>query len=178
MAKIIELEQYKKDKIGKRCFKYWNQHLKQSCSFFTQLRDLYDEDLLMLAAPGEESTVMFYMLIQSVHQENNTTLQDQPPTLSEIEKMDLHLYLADKVRLEMMVRLSWLKSYPQQELSVIDLVRQYHLHRLENYNSPPELSSRHPDYHQYQKLINREKELFIRKLFPKALNLFKSKVIP
>lgn len=176
MAKIIQLDQYRNEQIAKKCFRFWNRHIEEPCSYSTRWADLKDETLLQLAAPGEESTLIFYMLIQDIVQTTLPQSEEQADLISEMEKMDLHLYLADKVRLEMMLRLSWLQSYPQQELSIIELVKQYHHHRLENYNNPPELSADHPGHQQYQQLINREKELFIRKLFPEALNHFNSKL--
>ena len=174
MANVIYIDQYKNQKLSRRCFNSWKVRFRETYTNSTQLAEISDKTLLYLATPGEKSTSTFYELIQNI---NDLTPQQPNPTTdsaTEVEKMDIHFYLADKVRFEMMVRLGWLESYPQQQLPIIELVRQFKENHLDLFNNPPQLSTNHPGYEEFRKLIIREQELFIRKLFVSALSAFKA----
>lgn len=178
MAQVIDLDRYKADQIAQKAYKDWHRRFKETFSFDTCLSDLSDSTLLFLASPEDKSVNAFYELIVSVLEslsDNASPSSHAVHPKNDMDLMDIHLYLADRVRFEMMKRLSWLTSYPGEGVSIILLIRDYRQNKYESFTNPPILSPDHPGYKEYQSLIKRERELYVRKLFVPALLEFKKK---
>lgn len=178
MAQVINLDRYKSDQIAQKAYKDWHRRFKETFTFDTCLSDLSDRTLLYLASPEDKSVNAFYELIVSVLEslcENLSSTSRSVDPKSDMDLMDIHLYLADRVRFEMMKRLNWLTTYPGEGVSIILLIKDYKRNKYESFTNPPILSPEHPGFKDYQSLIKREKELFVRKLFVPALLEFKRK---
>ncbi|MBU2513487.1 hypothetical protein KJ966_19270 [bacterium] len=175
MAKVIDLNHYKKKRLGKVCFTPWNQRFRESYDESTTLKDLSDKTLLYLASPGEKSTNAFYEIIHCV---KHPQLQKRKQSISkqdELEMMDVHLLMADRVRFELISRLSWIVEYPDENIPIIDLISMFQRNTYKHFHSPPKLALDHSHYSEFQKLIDREKVLFIKKLFVNALIVFNNR---
>ena len=90
--------------------------------------------------------------------------------------MDIHLFLADQIRFEMMYRLEWLDSFPCDQHTLFDMVHYFDQVKTACKNKHPELATNHHDFETYSKLMRGDKNTFIRKMFPKALNSFKQRL--
>jgi len=174
MAEIIQLDQFRRHQIGKRCFQRLNVKFKKSYNEDTKIGDLSAATLLFLANPDEHSTALSYQLIQYVTLPKNQQPVHPPDKKTEIDLMDIHLYLVDKIRFEIMNRLDWIESYPGSESPIIDLIINYEKIRYDRYNTPPLLAKHHESYDEFISLGDREKETFIRKFFLSALVAFES----
>ncbi len=172
MAEVIQLDQFKKHQIAKRCFKQLNAGFRESYNESTRIPDLSDQVLLFLANPDENSTRLSYQLIQHVILPRNQKPALQPDKKTEIDLMDIHLFLVDKIRFEIMTRLGWLESYPGSDSTVIDLITNYEKTRYDRYNTPPQLSKSHESFDEFIALGKREKETFVRKFFLSAMMAF------
>jgi hypothetical protein len=75
-----------------------------------------------------------------------------------------------------MRRLNWLESGTEQVVPIVDLVDQYPLTKLEGPVSIPPLNQSHSKYHTYKKLADFERETFIRKQIPRAIEEFGKRV--
>ena len=93
-------------------------------------------------------------------------------TAQRMKVMDIHLFLLDQARFEMMRRLNWLHRYPGERYSLLSMVLDFDHIRAECRGKVPELAVTHPDYEHFRRLITREKECFIRRLLPAALAAF------
>lgn len=91
--------------------------------------------------------------------------------------METHLFLSDLFRFEMMHRLDWIDPTSCSIISLIDLVRSFEKCRDDFRENPPKLSQTHPDYNSYINLHERDREGFIRRLLPGALDIFQRKLI-
>ena len=90
--------------------------------------------------------------------------------------MDIHLFLADQVRFEMLHRLQWLTSYPCIQYSLLEMVQDFDKVKVACLEKSPELAESHPGFEAYNKLAGGDKEVFIRRLIPQALETFKGKL--
>ncbi len=175
MATVIQLDQFKRHQIGKRCFKHLNARFRESYDGSTKTADLSDQVLLFLANPDEISTSLTYQLIQYVLLPKDRKPIHPPDKKTEIDLMDIHLYLVDKIRFEIMLRLGWIESYPGSDVTIIDLIINYEKTRYDRFKFPPQLSRNHEAFNEFVSLTDREKETFIRKFFLNALVVFSNK---
>jgi len=90
--------------------------------------------------------------------------------------MDIHLFIADQVRFEMMRRLGWVNRLPVEKLSLLEMVQSFEKLKARVERKPPKLSESHPDFAAYKEVSGMDKEVFIRRMFPKALEAFKEKI--
>jgi hypothetical protein len=129
--------------------------------------------LFALAQPGEESSLAFYELIMGVLGLGPATKFYYLDKGEQLLVVDLHLFLADQVRFELMHRLGWVDSYPTQNERVLDLVRDAGELKVQTRGNPPRLAPSHPEYEQFESLTALDKEAFIRRMLSKALDHFK-----
>ena len=83
--------------------------------------------------------------------------------------IDQYLFVLDRIRFECMKRLGWLKTYPGEEFSLVDLIVNFNSLAPSLQAKIPELDQGHHSYEEYEAMTTNEKEAFIRKLIPKAL---------
>ena len=89
--------------------------------------------------------------------------------------MDLHLFLADQVRFELMRRLGWLSGFPGEKYSLLEMVQEFDTVNASCKSSPPELSESHPNYPVYKGLNRMDKEASVRRMLPEAFECFKKR---
>jgi hypothetical protein len=90
--------------------------------------------------------------------------------------VDIHLFLADQVRFEMMWRLEWIKAFEGRKFGLIELVQNFKHITTKCRENPPELAESNPDYHTYTGLTHGDKEVFIRRMLQKALEAFTKRI--
>ena len=90
--------------------------------------------------------------------------------------VDTHLFIADQVRFEMMKRLGWVADYCCQQNSLLEMVQKVDELKMQCRGNPPHLARTHQRYGEYSELPQTEKEAFIRRLLPKALEAFQDKI--
>ena len=175
MSDIIHLDQYKRKQQARQCFKFWNAQFRESFDETTKIGDLSDKVLLFVASPGEKSAGAVYQLIEQVKYPESG-LEERDAQKLEMDLMDIHLHVADIFRYEMMYRLDWIESYPKMDCPILELIEAIEPGSKDMFSNPPDLKSDHPQYPEFEKLIPRERELLIRKLFVNALIEFNKQV--
>ena len=90
--------------------------------------------------------------------------------------VDIHLFLADQVRFEMMRRLTWIKAFEGEKYTLIEMVQEFDTIKTRCSSNPPDLAESNPDYATYAQLTIGDKEVFIRRLLQEALEAFKEKL--
>ncbi len=98
------------------------------------------------------------------------------PSEQQMQVVDVHLFLADHMRFELMHRLEWLETHACQNRSIVALVQTSKQMRDECKNNPPGLAPAHPGHAHYQKLTARDKDVFIRQLLREALEEFEKRI--
>jgi hypothetical protein len=89
-----------------------------------------------------------------------------------MEVIDISIYLLDQLRFECMRRLNWLESSARRQVPIVELIEQYPQLKEQGTTLVPPLSESHPKYQIFERLSELEKETFIRKQIPEAIEKF------
>ena len=172
MAEVIQLESFKRKQAATRGFKSWSKRFGDKLDEQTRLSDLSDNTLLFLISPGDQNIFALYELVMGV--KNLGTASDffHLDKAVKMEVIDISIYLLDQLRFECMRRLDWLESGAGQPLPIVELVVQYPLLKGQGPASIPTLKESHPKSEVYRGLPELEKETFLRKQIPEAINEF------
>ena len=90
--------------------------------------------------------------------------------------MEIHLFLADQIRFEMMRRLGWIGSFTSMRYTLLEMVQLFERIKAFCNSNQPKLAKSHPDFASYCKLTSADHEVFIRRLLPEALDTYKVQI--
>ena len=176
MPKLVDLHKYRTKIIERKVFGPWHKRFGETYHLQTRLCDLSDRTLYFLAQPGEKNAIAYYELIMGILDIGPATKFNYLPSEQQMQVVDIHLFLADQMRFEMMGRLEWLQGLPCQECTVIAMVQTHKEMREICRANPPGLAPSHPGRQAFQQLANRDKEVFIRQLLREALEEFHNRL--
>jgi hypothetical protein len=172
MAEIVQLAQYRQMSALRDGFHILRSRFDQDFDACTHLSDLVPEVLYQLALPDDSSIQLLCGMILGFRGFGAAATFDTVDSSVQKEVVDLHLFISDQIRFEMMYRLGWLGHVPGRDLPIHAMIRDAaYAQRLCRQN-PPRLSSDHPDFHSYHTLIERDRQVYIRRLMPAALEAF------
>ncbi len=170
MSQVIDLKENRLAMAAKRGFRNWSGHFKEDFGLTTRLSQISSKTLSFLAQGRDKSTFYLYDLIMNL---KGLGSGFEFAELSAKEKMiviDRYLFLLDHIRFECMKRLKWLEKYPGEETTLVELIVNFDKLAPNLQADAPLLSPHHPGYNEYQDLTPFDKEVFIRKLIPQALD--------
>ena len=176
MAEIINLTDLRSKNLEEKVFTFWRKRFGDSFTCETMISNISDKTLLYLSQPGEESAMAFYELIMGVLDLGPASKFPYIDKQNQLYVMEIHLFLSDLFRFEMMHRLGWIDPPACCKNSLINLVKHFEKYRVFSKENPPQLSQKHPDYDSYKNLHERDREGFIRRLLPGALDIFQRKL--
>lgn len=176
MTNVVDIQAYRAKAIEQRAFGPWEKRFGESYHINTKLSDLSDAALHFLAQPGESSAVAFYELIMGILDLGPAIKFNYLPNREQIAVVDIHLFLADQVRFEIMRRLKWLINLPCEKYGLVEMVQDFDTVKSECTGTFPELAPAHPDYPAYAQLPHSERESFIRRMLRDALESFKDRL--
>jgi hypothetical protein len=178
MAEIIELERFRQKVAADKGFRTWLSRFREQFGPDTRFKDLSDRTLLFLASPGEETFYVFFDLVMGVQGWGDSTrfrLDDLDNPIKQ-SILDLSLMLLDRTRFEVMRRLGWVKTVPDEELSIIYVIQEARRQGLDFARQLPTLAPQHPEFGHYQSLPARDQGIFLRRLIPQAVTSFRRQV--
>ena len=111
MTKVVDLQTYRTKTIEERGFGPWQKRFAENFDSTTRLQDLSDATVYFLAQPGESSSVAYYEVIMGVLGLGTATKFHYLDNTNQMLVVDLHLFLADQIRFEMMRRLKWITGF-------------------------------------------------------------------
>ncbi len=173
MVKVVDIQAYRAKTFKERVFGPWQQRFDESYAIDIKLSELSDKTLYFLAQPGDNSAAAYYELIMGVLDLGPAARFNDLQNRMQMQVVDIHLFLADQVRFEIMRRLNWLSHLPCKMHSLVQMVQDFDKVKPACKASPPELAASHPDYDAYGKLAHGDKEVFIRRMLQDALEAFK-----
>ena len=176
MPKLVDLHDYRTKAVEQKVFGPWQKRFGETYHSETRLSDLSARTLYFLARPGEKSAIAYYEMIMGVLDLGPATKFNYLASEGQMRVVDIHLFLADQMRFEMMRRLKWLDALPCQNFSIIAMVQTYEQMRNRCKNNPPGLAPSHPGHAAYQKLTTRDKEVCIRQMLREALEKFEERI--
>ena len=176
MPKIVNLQNYRVKALEQRSYGPWQKRFGESFGIHTKLSDLSDKTLYYLALPGDSSTNAFYEFIMGVLDMGMFSQFHYLENKDQLMVVDIHLFLADQVRFELMHRLEWLQGFSTEDNTLLEMVRRHDALKAESKNNPPVLTESHPQYDEYQQRTRGDKDVFIRRLLQDALEVFKKRL--
>ncbi|MBW2444215.1 MAG: hypothetical protein JRH12_27340 [Deltaproteobacteria bacterium] len=176
MTKIVDLHNYRLRVMEKRGFGPWQKRFSESYDSRTRPSDLSDKTLYYLSQPGENSSNAYYELIMGILDLGQAAGFHYLDNRDQMRVVDIHLFLADQLRFEMMRRLNWLMSFPGSKYSLLEMVTEFDAIKLNCRQNPPDLARSNPNYSEYTRLTDGDKEVFIRRLLQEALDQFKERI--
>lgn len=176
MTKVVNLQEYRTKATEQRVFGSWQKRFAETFDSTTRLADLSDATLYFLAQPGEMSTVAYYEVIMGALDLGLAAKFHYLDNRNQMLVVDLHLYLADQVRFELMYRLNWITGFEGQKYGILEMIQNYDRIRQICRANPPELSAANSEYSEYNQLTPGDKEVFIRRMLQPALDAFKTRL--
>jgi hypothetical protein len=172
VSKVVDLKQYRTRKAEFKSYGAWQKRFGEIYTENTRLADLSHRVVSYLATPGDDSNRAFYELIMGTLDYGPAAGFYSLGSEEQLKVVDIHLFLADQVRFEMMRRIGWIAALAAADYALIELVRNFDRLKIALRNRPPELAATHPEYEKYKALSVREREVFVRQMLRSALDQF------
>jgi hypothetical protein len=176
MTKVVDLQTYRIKALEQRGFGPWRKRFGEAFDSKTRIVDLSDDTLYYLAQPGESSSIAYYELIMGVLDLGAAPKFHYLGNRDQMLIVDIHLFLADQMRFEMMRRLEWIRTYAGGEYSLVNMMLKFEEVKIKCREYPPDLAESNPDYATYTQLTVGDKEVFIRRMLQEALESFKERL--
>jgi hypothetical protein len=176
MTNVVNLHAYRTRALEKRAFGPWHKRFGEVYSQITGLADLSSKTLYFLAYPGEENAVALYEFIMGALDFGTATQFYYLEKKNQMVVMEIHLFLADQIRFEMMRRLGWIGSFPSIRYTLLEMVQLFERIKAFCNSNQPKLAKSHPDFASYSKLTSADQEVFIRRRLPEALDTYKVQI--
>jgi len=173
MTKVVDLQIYRTRAVEQRGFGPWQKRFAETFDSTTRLEDLSDSTLYFLAQPGEMSSIAYYEVIMGVLGLGPAAKFYYLNNSDQMRVVDLHLFLADQVRFEMMRRLKWITGFEGIKYSILEILQKFDTVKENCRANPPMLSASNSNYAEYSELTPGDKEVFIRRMLQEALEEFK-----
>lgn len=178
MAEVIDLERFRRKLAADQGFRTWLARFKEQFGPDTRLPDLSPQTLLFLATPGEDHLYVYFDLVMGARRLGGSARfrLDDLDNATKLKIMDVAFALVDRVRFEVMRRLGWVEATPGADAPIIALVEQAWIREEAFTREIPRLSPRHPEYAAYLRLPPLDQAVFIRRLIPRAVAAFRTRV--
>ena len=176
MTKVVELKTYRIRALEQRGFGPWQKRFSESYDSRTHLSDISDKTLYYLSQPGEDSSNAYYELIMGILDLGQAAGFHYLNNRDQMRVVDIHLFLADRLRFEMMRRLEWILSFEGVNYSLLEMVQEFEKIKNKSRERAPDLARSNPNYSEYTQLTDGDKEVFIRRMLQEALDAFKKRI--
>ena len=176
MTKVVKLQTYREKALKRRSFGPWEKRFGESYDISARLGDLSDKTIYYLALPGDNSTNAFYEFIMGVLDLGSPAGFHYLENKDQLHVVDVHLFVADQVRFELMHRLGWITAFSAENNTLMEMVQKCDTLKASAREMPPTLAESHPEYHDYMELTRGDKEVLIRRLLQEALEVFKKRL--
>ncbi|MBL0731766.1 MAG: hypothetical protein JJW03_02795 [Desulfosarcina sp.] len=175
MKKIINLQAYRTKILVQKGFSPWYKRFGEQYCEQTTIVDISNKTLFSLASPGDESTTAFYDMIMGILDLGRAAKFYYMKSSDQLKIIDIHLFLADNIRFELMHRLKWVDNFSCENFSLVEMVQSCDKIKKQSKGKAPILSKSHHDYALYSALVGGDKEAFIRLMLPDAISTFKKR---
>jgi hypothetical protein len=169
MTEVIHIEDGRLAVTVKKGFRNWVSKFDEHFDHNTRLSDISLKTLTYLAHGKDKGTFYIYDLIMNLQNLGSGFEFNELSPKKKMDVIDRYLFLLDRIRFECMKRLEWLDSYPGEDLTLVDLVISFERLGPGLQAGIPKLSQTHPDYGEYKAMVTLDREAFVRRLIPSAL---------
>lgn len=172
MAKIIPLSAYREQTALRDGFQLWRTLFDEDFNGQTRLSELKPKTLGYLAEPGDGSTAALHALIIGCCGHGPSTPFEALASSIQSHIIDIFLFISDQIRFEMMRRLGWVEYYWGNRYPLFKMVTAFEQIKDGCHAHWPTLAKDHCAYDRYSRLIERDQQVLIRRMFAEALTAF------
>lgn len=169
MSRIIDMKEGRLNLAVKRGYRNWISRFKEDFGAGTRLCDISSGALSYLAQGKDKGTFYIYDLIMNIQGLGSGFEFNELGPKEQMRVIDRYLLLLDRIRFECMKRLGWLESYSGEEYTLVELIVSFDSLAPGLQASVPLLKKDHPGFPEYSSLNTMDREVFVRRLIPKAL---------
>ncbi len=173
---IIDLEGYRIREAARRAFSSLIKPSGDTYPADLRFRDLSDKTLYFLSQSSRESDMAYYELIMGALNLGKPAKFYYLNNRDQLKVVDIHLFLMDQVRFEVMHRLGWLDGFAAAKYPLLELVMAFDRIKPLCIGKPLCLSPRHPGYAAFSSMVLGDREAFIRRLLPEAMESFQHRL--
>ena len=166
---IVDFEKARLNAAVKRGYRNWASQFGETFGLETRLDHLSIKSVAFLAQGREKSPFYLYDLIMNLLNLGSGFEFHALNSRQKIGVVDRYLFLLDRIRFEYMKRMGWLERYPGEEFTLVELIAEFEALSPRLQSDIPTLSRDHPDYRKFNNMHSSDREQFVRKLIPKAL---------
>jgi hypothetical protein len=170
--KVTDIEIYRRQKTENHLADVWQRQFGETYRVKDGLAGIANTVLRFLAEPSDRSDQAYGALIWAVLEPDDPKAFSCQSRQQQSRILDIQFYLTDRIRFEMMRRLGWLCGYVGDTKTIPAIILGFDALQYQDFEDPPKLSPDHQGYADYQRLIPREKGVFVRRLYPEALSVF------
>jgi hypothetical protein len=171
MADIINFYDFKEKREEDRGLGSLFQRFGKRFDRAIRIRDFPDEILFTLAEGGLEGNALLDNLVMSVWGVDPMPIQDLSTPIR-MRLLDVSLLLIDQLRFECMARLGWVEPLSVRNIPLMKII-QWGDEARRQLRKTPQLKSNHPHYYAFQSMMDIEKQTFLRRQIPAALEQFR-----
>lgn len=172
MARVLSLIEHKRHLAAIKGFQPWTRRFGLPFEDDTSIRRLDDAMIKYLIPGGEDSAAALYELVMGILGLGAGSRFHYLDSEDKMGIMDITLFLLDLSRFEAMCRLGWLQDYSFLQIPLVDLIQGFHTDFSPARHQCPVLSTTHPQYQHYAKQFEADRNAFVRKLIPEAIQTF------
>lgn len=174
MAEIIDLRERREIIRGSQLLVEWARALGFSIGPECSIGDLPDSLLWLLAKADPKGQSELEKLILLVRKGKKAPSKILDPE-ERIELLDVTLFLLDHIRFECMRRLGWIETMEANKIPLAKLLSES-VEGLKEMKQIPSLKEDNPNFYRFQSLPTMEKDSFIRRQIPQALEIFRRRL--
>ncbi len=172
MAKVLDINEGKRRLTAKKGLEPWSRRFGTVFNADTSIRQLDNSIIRHLVRGGEDSALALYELIMGIKGLGSGPRFHYLESENKMGVTDITLFLLDLIRFEAMYRLGWLEDYPFLKVPLVDLIQTFKEQFSAARHNSPALCSAHPLYPDYTAEFEGDRNSFVRKLIPEAINIF------
>lgn len=169
MTRVIYMEEGRLLMAVRKGYRNWESRFKEGFGLGTRLSSISLATLSFLAQGKDKGTFYLYDLIMNVQGLGSGFEFNELGPKKKMAIIDQYLFLLDQIRFECMKRLGWLRSYPGEDFTLVELIKDFYRLAPSLQARVPVLSKDHAGYEQYAAMNTYDKEGFVRKLIPAVL---------
>jgi hypothetical protein len=174
VTELIQLEKARLMLAAKKGYRNWKSRFGEDFQAETRLGEISGKTLFHLARGDEKATFYLYDLIMGIKDLGSGFEFDCLNPGGKMLVIDMYLFLLDRMRFETMKRFGWLQYYPGEDLALVKLIADFEEIASDLQSHVPVLSPDHPGIEEYRAMNTLDREAFIRRLIPVALNRIKA----
>jgi hypothetical protein len=172
MVKILDMFEQKRHLGAKKGFGPWSNRFRIRFDDRTSIHQLDNSVLKYLIRGDGDSSDALYDLIMGITGLGPGHRFQYLESAMRMVVTDMTLFLLDLLRFEAMYRLGWLDDYPLLSRPIVDLVQGFEKESAAAKQQCPSLAPAHPSYALYLSQFESDRNSFVRRLIPDAIQKF------